>query len=106
MPLEILSAILIKNLFNFQRIVPLLSEWERRTIKGLKKGYWEGRKDEPMALFGSGGFLEISIREGNAQKVLKVKKGDRFKIKFSCRLQIANCICVAASSGLTNLKSL
>ena len=30
-----------------------------------------------MALIGSGGFLEISVREGNAQKMLKVKKGDR-----------------------------
>jgi len=40
----------------------------------LKKGYWEGKKDEPIALFGSGGFLEISVKEGNAQKMLKMKR--------------------------------
>ncbi|MBP1698907.1 MAG: uncharacterized protein H6Q41_4095 [Deltaproteobacteria bacterium] len=45
-------------------------------IRGLKKGYWEGKKDEPIALFGSGGFLEISVKEGNAQKMLKMKRGD------------------------------
>jgi S-adenosylmethionine hydrolase len=52
----------------------------RRTIKGLKKGYWEGKRNEPIALFGSGGFLEISVREGNAQKSLKVNKGDPIQV--------------------------
>jgi len=33
-----------------------------------------------MALIGSGGFLEISVREGNAQKRLRVKKGDQVTI--------------------------
>jgi S-adenosylmethionine hydrolase len=42
----------------------------------LKKGYWEGKKGELIALLGSGGFLEISVREGNAQKLLKAKRGD------------------------------
>jgi S-adenosylmethionine hydrolase len=46
------------------------------TIRGLKEGYWQGKKNEVMALVGSGGFLEISVREGSAQKKLKVKKGD------------------------------
>jgi S-adenosylmethionine hydrolase len=52
-----------------------------RTIRSLKKGYWEGKKNEPIALFGSGGFLEISVREGNAQKMLKVKKGDQITVQ-------------------------
>jgi S-adenosylmethionine hydrolase len=47
----------------------------RRTLMSLKKGYWEGKGDQPIALWGSGGFLEISIREGNAQHSLKVNKG-------------------------------
>lgn len=55
----------------------------KKTICGLKKGYWEGEKNELIALFGSGGFLEISVREGNAQKRLKVNKGD--KIQFYLR---------------------
>jgi S-adenosylmethionine hydrolase len=36
-----------------------------------------------MALIGSGGLLEISVREGNAQKILKVKKGDPVTIQKS-----------------------
>src|SRR4030043_768563 len=49
----------------------------KRKIHCLGKGYWEGKKGEPIALFGSSGLLEISINKGNAQKALKVKRGDR-----------------------------
>jgi len=52
----------------------------KKTIHGLKKGYWEGKRGELIALFGSRGFLEISVREGNAQKMLKVNKGDKIQI--------------------------
>jgi S-adenosylmethionine hydrolase len=38
-------------------------------------------KNEPIALIGSGGFLEISVREGSAQKSLRVKKGDRIVVR-------------------------
>jgi len=40
----------------------------RKILKALKRGYWEEKKNEPMALLGSGGFLEVSVREGNARK--------------------------------------
>jgi S-adenosyl-L-methionine hydrolase (adenosine-forming) len=53
---------------------------DKKEISGLKKGYWEGRNGELMALFGSSGFLEVSVREGNAQKSLKAKKGDRIEV--------------------------
>jgi len=49
----------------------------KRKIHCLGKGYWEGKPGAPVALFGSSGFLEISINKGNAQKTLKVKRGDR-----------------------------
>jgi S-adenosylmethionine hydrolase len=49
----------------------------------LKKGYWEGKKGEPIALLGSCGFLEVSVTEGNAQKMLKVKRGDPIQISTS-----------------------
>jgi S-adenosylmethionine hydrolase len=42
----------------------------------LKRGYWEGKKGELIALLGSNGLLEISLREGNAQKTLKAERGD------------------------------
>jgi S-adenosyl-L-methionine hydrolase (adenosine-forming) len=51
------------------------------TFRGLKKGYWEGKKSEIIALIGSGGFLEISVRDGNAQKKLNAKKGDKIRIQ-------------------------
>jgi S-adenosylmethionine hydrolase len=54
----------------------------RRTIQGIRKGYWEGEPSEPMALIGSSGFLEISIREGNAQKALRLNKGDKIQIQL------------------------
>ena len=57
-------------------------------IHGLKKGYWESKKGEPMALWGSGGFLEIAIREGNAQKMLRVKRG--YPIQISTKFQAPN----------------
>jgi S-adenosylmethionine hydrolase len=49
----------------------------------LKNGYWEGNQGELMALLGSGGFLEVSVREGNAQEMLKVKRGDPIQIVIS-----------------------
>jgi len=71
-----------KNLLKFSKTRPFVIKIGKRTMRGLKKGYWEGRKDEPMALIGSGGFLEISVREGNAQRLLKAKKGDPIKISL------------------------
>jgi S-adenosylmethionine hydrolase len=55
---------------------PFLIRAGKRAIKGLKRGYWEGKKNEPIALFGSGGFLEIAVREGSAEKRLKLRRGD------------------------------
>lgn len=49
----------------------------KRMIEGLTRRYGEGEKNEPITLFGNGGFLEIAVRDGNAQKRLKVKRGDR-----------------------------
>ena len=73
---NLVSNIDEEKLFRFIQGQPFVIRIGGKTIHGLKKGYWEGRKGEPIALFGGGGFLEISIREGNAQKTLKVKKGD------------------------------
>jgi len=71
------------RLIRFIRGRPCAIRVGRKTIRGLKKGYWEGKKGEPIALFGSGGFLEISVREDNAQMSLKVKRGDPIQITIS-----------------------
>jgi S-adenosyl-L-methionine hydrolase (adenosine-forming) len=54
----------------------------RHTFRGIKKGYWEGNKGEVIALIGSGGFLEISVRHGNAQKKLKAQRGDKIRVRY------------------------
>ncbi len=77
---NLVSNIDERAFFRFTRGRPFVIRAGGKTIRGLKKGYGEGKKDEPIALLGSGGFLEISIREASAQKVLKVKRGDRIEI--------------------------
>ena len=52
----------------------------KRVIDGLKKAYCEAKRGEVMALIGSGGFLEVSAREGSARKELGVKRGDKIEI--------------------------
>jgi S-adenosylmethionine hydrolase len=72
---NLISNIPKQDFFHFLKERPFRIRVGERIIQNLKKSYWEGKKRELMALFGSGGFLEISVREGNAQKRLKVKEG-------------------------------
>jgi hypothetical protein len=74
---NLISNIDSRQIFNHVQDDSFVIRIGGRAIHGLEKGYWEGKKNEPIALIGSGGFLEVSVREGNAQKVLKVKRGDR-----------------------------
>lgn len=39
-----------------------------------------GEIDEPFAIWGSAGFLEIAVNGGSAAEVLDVKRGDRFTL--------------------------
>ena len=71
-----------QGLFEFARGSSPVLRVGRRTIRGIRRGYWEGKPSEPMALIGSSGFLEISVREGNAREVLRLKKGDRVQIQL------------------------
>ena len=64
------------KLSRFIRGRPFVIRAGGKNIHDLKKGYWEGKKGELIALLGSSGFLEISIREGSARKALKAKRGD------------------------------
>jgi S-adenosylmethionine hydrolase len=73
---NLISNISEQKFFHFVKGHPFVIRAGKRVTQGLKKGYWEGRRGEFMALFGSGGFLEISVREGNAQKTLGIKRGD------------------------------
>jgi S-adenosyl-L-methionine hydrolase (adenosine-forming) len=80
---NLISNINEEQLFHFVKNHSFVIRTGKRDIQGLKKGYWEGKGNEPMALIGSGGFLEISVREGNAQRMLNVKKRDRITVQIS-----------------------
>lgn len=77
---NLISNIDEKRLLHFLKKNAFIIRIGKRTIQGLKKGYWEGKENEAIALLGSGGFLEISVKEGSAQKMLKVKRGDPIKV--------------------------
>ena len=47
-----------------------------QTVNSLSNSYAEVETGEPLALIGSSGFLEIAIRNGNAQKAWNVNIGD------------------------------
>lgn len=49
---------------------------KNRKISDIKNGYWEGKDGEVIALFGSGNYLEISVKNGSARRVLNAKTGD------------------------------
>jgi S-adenosyl-L-methionine hydrolase (adenosine-forming) len=53
----------------------------RQRMQGLRRGYFEGKAGEVMALIGSGGWLEISVREGSARKTLRTKRGDKIRVR-------------------------
>jgi S-adenosylmethionine hydrolase len=80
---NLISNIDEKTLFQFARGRFFVIRIRRRSIRHVKKGYWEGRGDDPIGLIGSSSFLEVSVREGSAQKTLKAKRGDPIVISTS-----------------------
>jgi S-adenosylmethionine hydrolase len=79
---NLITNIREQGLSEFTRGGPPVIRVGRRTIRGIRRGYWEGKPSEPVALIGSSGFLEISIRERNAQEVLRLNKGDKIQIRL------------------------
>jgi S-adenosyl-L-methionine hydrolase (adenosine-forming) len=70
-------------LFQFSQGRPFVVRAGAKSIHGLEKGYWEGKRGDTIALIGSGGFLEISVKEGSARRKLKIKRGDKIKVLVS-----------------------
>jgi S-adenosylmethionine hydrolase len=54
-------------------------------IRGLSETYSDAAPGMPLALFGSYGFMEISVCDGDAASSLEVKRGDRVKIVPAAR---------------------
>ncbi len=46
-----------------------------KQIRQLARTYSQGTSDEPFAILGSSGFLEISVSKGNAARALGVQRG-------------------------------
>ncbi len=49
----------------------------RRRINGICSSYTDVGDNEALAIFGSSGYLEISVNMGSAGDVLKLEKGDK-----------------------------
>ena len=47
-----------------------------RRLGKLKRTYWDVAPGRPLALIGSSGLLEIAVRDGSAERDLRVKVGD------------------------------
>ena len=54
----------------------------KKKIMGLSKTYTDVKPGEPLVLFGSAGFLEVSINQGNAQRYFKADKGSKIIIEI------------------------
>jgi len=80
---NLISNVDRKRFFDFVQNGPFVIQVGKRRISKIRRGYWEGQKGEVLALFGSVGLLEIAVREGNAQKRLKVGRGDSILIERS-----------------------
>jgi S-adenosylmethionine hydrolase len=78
---NLITNITQEVLADFAKDKRLALEVGKTEIQGLKEGYWKVKKGDPVALIGSGGLLEISMREENARKKLKVRQGDKIKIR-------------------------
>ncbi|MDX1707957.1 MAG: SAM-dependent chlorinase/fluorinase [Desulfobacterales bacterium] len=50
------------------------------TIRGMVKTYADAKPEQPLALIGSRGYLEIALNFGNAQQQLKARKGDLVRV--------------------------
>ncbi len=60
---------------------PWIIRGRKWRIDRLSTTYGEGEPGKPLALFGSSGFLELSVNRGRATDVLKMKPGDPLVIQ-------------------------
>ncbi len=51
-------------------------------LRGVRPTYGAAAKGEPLLLFGSSGFLEVAVRNGNAAEMMGIRKGASVDIIF------------------------
>ncbi len=72
---------LITNISEDQLQKPILSIIVGSTrLNRLSKSYAEAAIGQPLAIIGSSGFLEIAVRNDNAQQQLSVNRGDMVEL--------------------------
>lgn len=54
----------------------------RKKINKISNSYTEVGENEVLAIFGSSGYLEISVNKGSARDVLNLKKGDKLVLGY------------------------
>lgn len=52
-------------------------------IHGIQNTYGDVEQGEPLALFGSSGFLEIAVNAGNAAELYSIRKSDPVNVVFA-----------------------
>jgi S-adenosylmethionine hydrolase len=78
---NIITNIKAQELANIHVIKVVAVEFPNCTLK-LKfcVAYGETKSQEPLALIGSHGWLEIAINQGNAAKIFKIRTGDKVAV--------------------------
>ena len=54
-------------------------------IRGIRRAYSEADRGDAIALIGSGGHLELAVREGSGASVLGLQRGDRIRLALGSR---------------------
>lgn len=54
----------------------------RKKIIGLSKTYMDVKPGEPLVLFGSADFLEVSVNQGNARKYFRADRGNKIRVEM------------------------
>ena len=54
----------------------------KKKIKKISTSYADAGDKETLAIFGSSGYLEISVRAGSARDILDLKKGDKLVLGY------------------------
>jgi S-adenosylmethionine hydrolase len=70
----------VNQILGSQPATKLMIEIGKSHIQGLSESYQGTESENPLAIIGSRGYLEIAVNRGSAQGRLKLEKGDLVKL--------------------------
>ena len=65
-----------------ETLPPLKAYAGTTVLEALSSTYGDVAEEDPVMLFGSTGYLEVSVNGGNAAERLDIRKGDSIKLAF------------------------